>query len=65
MPLKSFGCKICGKQAPKRLREHGTFSERMEWLWGHRKRKHPAAHKISVNKSLKARGLKPKKKGKR
>ena len=51
MPLKSFGCSICGAQAPKKLREHGKFSERMKWLWSHRKAKHPAAHKRSVTKS--------------
>lgn len=56
MPLKSYGCSICGKQAPKKLRAHGKFSERMEWLWRHRKKHHPTAHKRSVAKSLKARG---------
>jgi len=56
MPLKSFGCSICGRQAPKKLRADGKFSERMRWLWHHRARKHPTAHKRSVAKSLKARG---------
>ena len=41
MPLKSFGCGICGAQAPAKYREHGQFSARMAWLRRHRKRKHP------------------------
>lgn len=55
MPLKSFVCSICGAQAPKKLREHGKFSERMKWLRDHRAKKHPMAHKRSVVKSRKAR----------
>jgi hypothetical protein len=65
MPYETWGCRICGKQAPKRLREHGTFSERMKWLWSHRKKYHPKEHARSIRKSLEARGLKPKRKGKR
>ena len=41
MPLKTFGCSICGRQAPKDLREHGFFEERMAWLRKHRKKYHP------------------------
>jgi len=55
MPLESFACSICGRQAPKKLRAHGKFSERMKWLWRHRKAKHPTAHKRSIKKSLRAR----------
>jgi len=55
VPLKSFVCSICGAQAPKKLREHGKFSERMKWLRDHRAKKHPMAHKRSVVKSRKAR----------
>lgn len=56
MPLKSFGCSICGVQAPKKLRAEGKFSERMKWLWKHRQRTHWVAHKRSVARSLRARG---------
>lgn len=56
MPLKSFGCSICGAQAPKKYRAHGKFAERMRWLWRHRKSKHPSAHKRSTAKGLKTRG---------
>ena len=55
-PLKSYGCNICGQQAPKKLRAEGKFSERMKWLWKHRKEQHPTAHKRSVAKGLKAKG---------
>jgi len=41
MPLKTFGCSICGKQAPKKIREHGKFAERIDWLRRHYKRFHP------------------------
>ena len=56
MPYKTWKCSICDKQAPKKLREHGNFSERMKWLWEHRKKYHPTAHKRSVAKSLKSKG---------
>jgi len=55
MPYKTFGCSICGKQAPKSLREHGTFEERQDWLRDHRKKYHPKAFKESVRKGLKTR----------
>jgi len=55
MPLESFGCRICGKQAPQRLREDGMFEERMAWLRRHRKKKHPAAFRKSVKKGVKTR----------
>lgn len=41
MPFKTYGCSICGKQAPKELRAHGKFKERMKWLREHYKRNHP------------------------
>lgn len=53
--LKHFRCSICGQGAPKKYLRHGQFSKRMSWLWSHRKRKHPKAHKKSVRKSLTAR----------
>jgi len=56
MPYKTYGCSICGTQAPKELREHGTFKERMEWLRRHRKRYHPRKFRESERKSLKSRG---------
>jgi len=40
MPYRTWGCSICGKQAPKRLREHGNFADRMAWLRRHYKREH-------------------------
>ena len=40
MPYKSWSCSICGKQAPKALREHGKFKERMDWLRKHYKKAH-------------------------
>jgi len=54
---KTFGCKICGQQAPKKLREHGTFAERMKWLRDHRKAKHPKAFRASIKKGLRTRQL--------
>ena len=54
-PLKSFGCSICGKQAPKGLRKDGKFEERMSWLMSHKKRYHPKAHKKSIEKGLRTR----------
>lgn len=45
MPYKSFGCRLCGFQAPKKLREHGKFAERMKWLRGHYKKFHPQEYK--------------------
>jgi hypothetical protein len=45
MPYKSYGCSRCKKQSPLKLREHGTFKERMDWLRDHYKRKHPAEFK--------------------
>ena len=41
MPLKSFGCSICGRQAPTEYRQDGKFKERMSWLRRHYKRFHP------------------------
>lgn len=38
MPLKSFGCRICGRQAPTEYRRHGMFEKRMSWLRRHKKR---------------------------
>jgi len=55
MPYKTWGCSICGEQAPKSLRDHGNFSERMSWLWSHRKERHPRKHRKSVLKSQRAR----------
>ena len=55
MPYKTFGCSICGKQAPKKLREHGTMSERQQWLWHHRKHEHPKAFKASIRKGIETR----------
>ena len=51
MPLKRFRCSICKAYCPKKYLADGKFAERMHWLWRHRKRKHPTAHKKSVKKS--------------
>lgn len=45
MPYKTFGCSICGKQAPIELRKHGTFEERMSWVRNHYKKYHPKKFK--------------------
>jgi len=57
MPFKTFGCSICGKQAPKSLREHGTFEERMSWVRKHRKKYHPKAFKSSIKKAIQTRKM--------
>lgn len=41
MPLRSYGCAECGKQAPIELRKHGMMEERMGWLRRHYKSRHP------------------------
>ena len=45
MPYKTWGCGLCGAQAPKKLREHGKFNERMKWLREHYATKHKATFK--------------------
>ncbi len=55
MPYKTWGCSICGAQAPEKLRRHGTFAKRMKWLREHREEKHPKAFRASINKGLKTR----------
>ena len=44
---KSIKCRICGARSPR----YG-FGKRMAWLRRHRKRKHPKAHKESIEKAL-------------
>lgn len=55
MMYKSLGCSLCGQQAPKRLREHGTFNERMSWIREHREKYHLAAFKRSIKKAVASR----------
>jgi len=55
MPLQSFGCSICGEQAPIELRQHGKFKERMKWLREHYKKHHPQAFHKSQRKSVKTK----------
>lgn len=43
--LKSYACAICGRRAPKKLRAHGKFGERMDWLRKHYREHHPVAFK--------------------
>ncbi len=45
MPYEHWGCSVCGKQVPKKYREHGMFSERMKWLRKHYKSEHPKKYK--------------------
>ena len=54
-PLKSYGCSICGEQAPTTCRADGKFEERMAWLLSHRKKHHPKAHRESVKKAVRTR----------
>ncbi len=55
MPFKTYGCRKCGKQAPKDLREHGTFAERMSWLRRHYKKYHPRLFSASIKKGVATR----------
>lgn len=55
MPYESWGCGICGAQAPKEYRKHGKMAQRMRWLREHREKHHPKAFKASIKKGLKTR----------
>lgn len=56
MPLESYGCSICGKQAPKDLRRHGQYADRMKWLRKHYQRSHPTLfRKWAIRESVKER----------
>lgn len=55
MPYKSFGCSICGRQAPKKLRADGKSEERWSWLRRHRAKHHPRAHKESIRRAVETR----------
>ena len=55
MPYATWGCSICGKQAPLELRRHGKFAERMAWLRRHRAKYHPRLFNKSVKKAIKSR----------
>lgn len=55
MPIASFGCSRCGKQAPKKLRAHGQFANRMSWLRRHLRRAHPVIFKRSIAKGVATR----------
>lgn len=58
MPYKSYGCKVCGKQAPTRLREHGTEAERWDWLRKHYMTDHPHKWKEWQKKSAQTKSKK-------
>jgi len=45
MPLQSYSCSVCGAKAPKELLKHGKYSERIQWLRRHYKRRHPQKFK--------------------
>ena len=55
VPLKSFGCSICGAQAPKEYLKEGKFEQRMAWLRRHYSKKHPRKFKASVRKAVRTR----------
>jgi len=57
VPYKTWGCSICGTQAPKSLRSHGNFSERMKWLREHYKLHHPDEFEKMVRKAQRTRKL--------
>jgi hypothetical protein len=52
MPEKTVHCSICGKAI-----RGFDFQERMAKLRRHRKKKHPEAHRKSVKKMMKTKGL--------
>ena len=52
MPMKTVHCRLCGKPIKGR-----DFAERMKKLRHHRKEKHPTAHRKSVKKTLKTKGI--------
>jgi len=52
MPYKTWGCSICGKQAPKGLRRHGKSKERWSWLRRHRAKYHPEAFREWYGKEV-------------
>ena len=53
MPMKTVHCRICGHA----IRD-STFEKRMAKLRRHRKKKHPKAHRESVEKMLETKGVK-------
>lgn len=58
MPLSQFKCSVCGKNAPRKVLEHGSYKERMDWLRKHYKENHPrkwAEWNKKVAKTKKAR----------
>jgi len=55
MPLKTFGCSLCGTQAPTKLRAHGKFKERMDWLRNHYKEYHPDEYAKMMRKIKRTR----------
>jgi len=55
MPYRSWGCSICGTQAPVKLRAHGMFGERMKWLREHYKLHHPDEFKRMTSRSVRTR----------
>jgi len=58
MPYKTWGCSICGAQAPEELRGHGKFKERMTWLREHYAFHHPTAYKRMMKKASRKRAEK-------
>ncbi len=55
MPYETYGCSVCSQQAPRRLREHGTFAERLKWLRHHYAKAHPRKFAEWNKKSVKTK----------
>jgi len=55
MPYKTWGCSICGMQAPVELRRHGQFANRMKWLREHYKLHHPDEFQKIMRKAVRTR----------
>lgn len=60
MPYKTWGCSICGKQCPKKYREHGQWIKRMAWLREHYEGNHPAEFKEMMKRAKARRQLRVK-----
>ncbi len=57
MPYQSWGCSICELQAPIKLRAHGMFAKRMDWLRSHYREFHPEEFRNMIKKAVKTRKL--------
>jgi len=55
--LKTFGCSVCKKQAPRKLRKEDEydFGKRMAWLRRHYELNHPRKFKAMTEKAVATR----------